>query len=816
MNKDLLKKIFPYVVAVLIFIIIATIYCYPLLEGRILQAGDTMSGKGMGNEISTYKEKTGEVSYWTGSMFSGMPTYQISFQVNSAKYISILGKTYRLGLPGCIGMIFVYLLGFFTLLRSFRINKWLAIVGAIAIAFSSYFFIIIEAGHNSKVWAIALVASIMAGFILIFRKKYLIGIILTIIFSALGILSHPQMSYYYFMMIGIFLIAEFFIHLKEKRMKDFLLGALLFVLAVGIGTGTKYSQIVTNREYVTETMRGGHSELEKADNEVNKTKGLDLDYATQWSYGIGETMTLLIPNFYGGSSNYEVGANSTLYQTIIKAGVPKKDAENFCKNVPAYWGEQPFTSGPVYIGAIIFFLFVLGLFIVKGPYKWALLVTTICSILLALGHNFMPLTKFFFEYFPFYNKFRAVSSILVVAEVAMPLLGFLALQTIFNKAYKKEQLMPKIYVSAGITAGICLLFALFGGALFDFTSSNDAQSQIPEWLMNAIVAERASMLKLDAWRSFIFIALSFGILWAFVQEKIKFVYFTVALGVLVLCDMWTVNKRFFGDKAFVTQKSYDAYFKKQPYEEYLLQDKDPHFRVFNLTTNTFNESRTSYYLKSIGGYHAVKLRRYQDLISEHISKKNMGVLDMLNTKYFIVSGQNNQAVPQLNPNAMGNAWFIDTVFITNTPNEECEALNTINLRNSAVVDTQFYDFVSNFTPNHDATARVELLSYAPNILTYKSFSEQSGIIVFSEIYYPYGWKAYIDDQPVSHFRANYTLRALCIPAGEHTIRFEFKPDILYRGEKISFIFIGVMYVIIIGSIVFYLIKRKNNKVLSAQ
>ena len=816
MNKKLLKKIFPYVIAVLTFILLAAIYCYPILEGKILQAGDNVSAKGMTREIYTYKDQTGIDTYWTGSMFCGMPSYQISYNAESSKFLSLIENISILGLPANIAMIFLYLMGFFVLLRSFQINKWLSIVGAIAIAFSSYFFIIIEAGHNSKVWAIAYIALTIAGFLFIFRKKYLIGIPLTLLASAIGILYHPQMSYYFFMVMGFFLIAEFFIHLKEKRMKDFLLGTLFFVLAIGIGIGTRYSKMAVNREYITETMRGGHSELEKEGDDTNKTEGLDLDYATAWSYGVGETMTLLIPNCYGGSSNYDVGTDSKLYQTMVNKGVPRKDAGNFCKNTPTYWGDQSFTSGPVYVGAIVFFLFILGLFIVKGPYKWALLATTVCSILLAWGHNFMPLTKLFFEYFPFYNKFRAVSSILVVAEVSMPLLGFLCLQTIFDKKYRKEQLLPKIYISAGITAGVCLLFALFGGLFCNFTSANDAQyaNQIPEWLMNAIVAERASMLKFDAWRSFIFIALAFGVLWLFVEEKIKIAYFIAGLGLLVLMDMWTVNKRFFSNDAFVTAKNYDSYFKKQPYEEYLLQDKDPHFRVLNLTTNTFNESRTSYYFKSIGGYHAAKLRRYQDLISEHISKMNMGVLDMLNTKYFIVSGQNNQAVPQLNPNAMGNAWFIDSVFITNTPNEECDALNNINLRNSAVVDTQFVSFVKDFTPHHDSTAHIELLSYAPDVLTYKSFSEKSGIIVFSEIYYPYGWKAYIDDQPVPHFRANYTLRALCIPAGEHNIRFEFRPDTLYRGEKISFICIFIMYAVLIGFIVFYLIRRKKNTILN--
>lgn len=811
--KDTFKKLSPYLIAIVIFVIIAAVYAYPVLEGKILQASDTINGKGMTHELNEYKEETGIDSYWTGSMFSGMPTYQISFRVPSTHFLSPISKVYRLGLPAAIGMIFVYLLGFFILLRSFKINKWLSIVGAIAIAFSSYFFIIIEAGHNSKVWTIAFMAPVIAGFMLIFRKKYFIGIILTLIFSALGLMSHPQMSYYYFMMLGIFLIAELYIHIKEKRIKDFLLGTLFFGLAIIIGVGTGYSRMATNREYVKETMRGGHSEIVKESDEENKTSGLDLDYATAWSYGVGETMTLLIPNFYGGSSNYDAGTNSEIYSTLVKNGVSRKEAENFSKNIPSYWGPQPFTSGPVYVGAIIFFLFVLGLLIVKGPYKWAILVATLFSVVLSWGKNFMPLTRLFFDYFPMYDKFRAVSSILVVAEVTIPLLAILAIKAITEKQVTKEKIIQSLYISGGITAGICLIFALFGSSFFDFTSPADSQysSQLPEWVMDAIVLERASMLKTDAWRSLLFIGLGFGVVYLFVKEKIKFLYLVLGLGILILVDMWGVNTRFFNHDNFVNARSYDAYFKKQPYEEIILQDTDPHFRVFNLTSNTFNDARTSYYLKSIGGYHGAKLRRYQDLINEHISQNNMGVLNMLNTKYFVVPGQNNQPLPQLNPGAMGNAWFVDSLLVVNTPNEESDALRSINLENTAVTDIRFEKFTNDFVPGHDSTASVRLLAYTPDVLTYEYSSRKPGTIVFSEIYYPYGWNAFIDDRPVEHFRANYALRALNVPEGNHKIRFEFRPQSVYKGERISFLFIGIMYVTILTFIVISILKWRKNR-----
>ena len=812
MNKDLLKKLLPYFVGLVVFILFTIIYCSPALEGKKIRSSDTLNWKGMYREAQTYNDKK-EYTFWTGSMFSGMPTYQIGGgKIASNSFVSPIEKVLTLGFKDVFKLLILYLLGFFILLRSFKVNVWLCIVGAIAITLSSYFFIIIEAGHVTKAATIALTAPVIAGFFLIFNKKYLWGAIITMGYSMAGITVHPQMSYYFLLLVGCLFFAELFIHFKEKRIKDFFIAMLLFGAALGIGVGTRYTFIQLNSEYVKETMRGGHSELEKEGDDMNKTAGLDLDYATQWSYGIGETMTLLIPNFMGASSNYDVGTNSKVYQELIQNGVPKKSATDFCKNVPTYWGTQPFTSGPVYIGAIICFLFVLGLFIVKGPYKWALLVATLFSIFLSWGKNFMPLTELFFNYFPFYDKFRAVASILVVAEVTMPLLGFMAIKTIMDKQITKEKLLKNIYISAGFTAGICLFFAMFGGWIYDFTSPNDESifAQLPEWLGSAIVAERASMLRMDALRSCAFILLGAGALWFFVKEKMKLPYFIVALGVIILLDMWTVCKRFLNDDSFVSPKSEVAFFKKQPYEEYILQDPDPHFRVLNLTTNTFNEARTSYYLKHIGGYHAAKLRRYQDLISEHISKMNMGVINMLNTKYIITNGSNNEPFPYHNPDAMGNVWYIDSVLVVNTPNEESDALNEINLKTTAVLDVKFESFVKDFIPGKDTSASVTFLSYKPNALEYQSSATQDGIIVFSEIYYPYGWKAYIDNEPVAHFRVNYTLRALNVPAGEHHIRFEFEPDAIRKAEPVSFACIIILYGTIIGGIGYGIFRKMRN------
>ncbi len=796
------KQALPYVAAIVIFIVFTLIYCSPILDGKILYAGDTKSWEGMFQQNKVFQETTGEYTWWTGSMFSGMPSYQIA----GGKYI--WGGWYKplpfittIGFKGVFALLIGYFLGFFILLKAFKVDTKLSIVGSLAIAMSTYFFLIIPAGHNTKAATIGWMAPVIAGFYLIFQKKYGWGIILTMVYTCLGLMLHPQMSYYICMLIGVLFIAELYTHIKEKRFKDLGLGILLFAASMGIGLGTGYAKYKSNNEYVKETMRGGHSELVKDNDATNKTSGLDLDYATAWSYGIKESMTFMIPGFMGNSSNFNAGTNSETYKTLVSNGVSRRDAENFSKNVPTYWGDQPFTAGPVYMGAIVCFLFVLGLCIVKGPYKWALLVATLFSVLLSWGHNFMPLTNLFFDYFPMYNKFRAVSSILIVAEITMPLLGFLAIKEIMDKNVDKKKATRGICVSAGITAGICLIFALFGKLMFDFSSVNDEQifSQLPEWLNGAIIADRMKMLQGDAFRSFIFIALGAGLLWLYANEKLNTTWFIGILAVLVLLDMWPIDKRYFNNDNFVTEKQDKNYFKKLPYEEELLaMETDPNYRVLNLTTNTFNESRTSYYFKSIGGYHAAKLRRYQDLIDQHISKMNMPVLNMLNTKYFFVPGQDGQVQVQRNPDAMGNAWYIDSLFVVNTPNEECDALGTINLRNSAVTDVKFKSFTEGFVPHHDSTAIIKLTDYAPNRVEYDCSAAEAGTVVFSEIYYPYGWKAFIDEKPVEHFRANYTLRALNVPAGKHHIRFVFDPDSVREGAKVNVACYIIMYLTIFG------------------
>ena len=796
-KESLWQRYGAYAVALAIFVAIACVYCAPALEGKVIQTGDGTSAAAAVHESTEYSKNTGDYTFWTGSMFSGMPNYQIGggrYEANV--WLKPFRKVMLKGHYSTPWIFIIFFVCFYMLMRAFNINKWLSIVGALATGFSSYFFIIVQAGHNSKTSSIALISVVAAGFYLIFRKRYGLGVVMTMLFTAIGFGNHPQMSYYLFMMVGLFFLAEIYIHIKEKRYKDLAIGSLLFFGSLGIGLGTGSSTIFVNKEYAEQTMRGGHSDLQKVSDTENKTRGLDLDYATQWSYGIDESLSFIIPGVMGGASSYDVGTDSELYKSLVKYGVPRQSAAQFCANVPLYWGDQPFTAGNVYMGAIVCFLFVLGLLIVKGPYKWAILAATLFSVLLALGHNFMWLTELFFNYFPMYSKFRAVSSILIVAEVAMPLLGFLAVKVLMDGKLTREEAVKNIYIAAGVTAGLCLVIALFGGAMFDFVAPIDGSiaRQLPDFAYQGILAEREALMKSDAWRSFLFIVLAAATLWVFAQGKLKWGYMVAILGVLVVADMWPVNKRYLNDNHFVTKKSNNGAFQMQPHEKLILQDEDPHFRVMNLTTSTFNDARTSYYLKSIGGYSAAKLRRYQDLIDEHISKMNMNVIGMLNAKYFIVSDKKNgQPQVQLNPYAMGNAWFVDTLLVAENANEESDALNYIDLHTTAVLDKEFASYVEDFTPERDSMATVHLTKYTPRYLDYEYSTSKPGTIVFSEIYYPYGWKATIDGQPADIYRVNYMLRAINVPAGEHKIHMEFDPDSVKKGDTIAMVCIVIMY-----------------------
>ena len=855
------KKILPYAVAIVAFVAVAMIYCAPILEGKVLVQGDINNWKGAAQEARTYYDANGTRTWWTNSMFSGMPTYQITGKLRSGELRGTMETIGHLGMIGnweIIGVIFAYFFGFFLMLRCFNVNPWLSIIGGLAIGFSTYFFLIIPAGHMSKAIALGYLAPVIGGFYATFRKQYWLGAPLVILYGIISLNLHPQMTYYIFMLIGVMACAELYIHIKEKAWKELGISVGVVLLSLLLVFGTKISWLEMNQSYLKETMRGGHSELRgdeamRREGEKAKSKkaGLDLDYATAWSYGIDETMTFLIPNWEGGASGYNVGEKSQLCETMKQNGVPKRSAEQFCQQVPTYRGEKAFTSGPVYMGAIICFLFVLGLMIVSGPYKWALLIATIFSVALAWGRNMMWLTEFFFNYFPMYNKFRAVESILVVAEITIPLLGIMALQQVVEKKIAWDKLRISILTAAGITGGLCLIFALFGGAV-DVTSSYDGQwvSQVPAWLRDAIFAERVAMIKADAWRSLIFIVLGAGLVYwyAWKSQSLNTQHSTLnyalyaALAVLVLADMIPVNKRFFGNDNFVKAKDADAYFAMQPYEQQILQDES-YYRVLNLATNTFNDARTSYRLKSIGGYSAAKLRRYQDLIDEHISRemnplmqtvmrtqgfmlpdenagKDFPVLNMLNMKYAVMPLQGGKQVPVMNPYAMGNCWFVDEVILVDTPDEECAALRTLDLHKQAVADKKFAEALDITKPEvaplmaFDENV-IELTSYAPNCLEYVAMTEQNKVAVFSEIYYPYDWHLYLVNAnggqvEIPLARVNYTLRAAVIPAGAHQLRMVFEPHAIQTDRWCVAILILAM-LLSAGGVTYPLWRKKPKK-----
>ena len=804
--KLFLEKYAAYLVAAVLFVVLAFVYCKPVLSGKVLQSGDDINATSAIQESVRYTQETGDYTWWNGAMFSGMPSYQIGGGLYKSEALlgPIRGFLHR-GPSHPAWILIFYFVCFFVLMRSFGVKSWLSIVGAIAVALSTYFIVIIAAGHGGKTIAISYITLVAAGFYLIYRKKYVLGAVFAMFFTAMGFSIHPQMAYYLFMMIGLFFLAELWIHASEKRWKDFLVASLIFFASLGIGLGTGCANIFANREYAAETMRGGHSDLVRETEEkedIAPTKGLDIEYATQWSYGIDETFTFLIPGFKGGSSNYPIGTKSHTYQSLVKLGVPAGSARSFCAAAPLYWGDQPFTAGNVYMGAIVCFLFLLGCLIVPGPYKWALLAATVLSTMLAWGSNFMWLTRLFFDYFPMYNKFRAVSSILIVAEIAMPLLGFLALKALMEGSVPREKVRKGIFVAGGVTAGLCRFFALLGGSLMSFTGASDAQiaAQLPDPVFSALLEDRADLFRSDAWRSFALIAAAAVLLYLFNEKKLKAGWLVAALGVLVLVDMWPVDRRYFNDDYFRSPATTQNTFAEQPWETLILKDRDPHFRVMNLAANTFNEARTSYRLKSIGGYHAAKLRRYQDLIDEHLSQIHLPVIGMLNAKYIVTPGEDGQPQVQVNPYALGNAWFVEDLLVVDGANAESDALNDIDPATTAVVDRPFEAFVTNAHPGVAEDADVRLTSYTPKQLDYEYTTSQPGTLVFSEIYYPHGWKATIDGQPVDHYRVDYTLRALNVPAGSHHITFLFDPDSVRKGDRIAVACVIVMYALMLGAV----------------
>ena len=797
------KSVLPYLAAIVIFLVITIIYFSPLLEGKSILQSDIVNFKGMSKEIVDYRESTGKEALWTNSMFGGMPAYQISVKY-TGNVISYFDKVLTLGLPHPANLVFLYFLGFFILLLVMKVDPWLAVAGAIGFAFSSYFFIIIDAGHNSKAHAIAYMAPVMAGIILTMRKKYILGGILTAIFLSLEIeANHPQITYYLLMIVFLYGLFQLIDAIRNKWMGAFMTAIGVLVIAATFAVLTNITSLWATYEYGKSTIRG---KTELTTEKENRTSGLDKDYVTQWSYGIGETMTLLIPDFYGGSSSTKLSPKSEIIKAMRSNNVPEETISQFSSNpVPfLYWGGQPFTSGPVYVGAIICFLFILGLFVVKGPLKWWLLSATVLSILLSWGHNFMAFTDFFLTYLPGYNKFRAVSMTLVIAEFAMPLLGILALKEIFKPENDRKKMFKDLQVAAIIAGGIALIFAAIPGVLLSFSGMRDDSfaKNLPDWFMQAIRDERLRLVRMDALRALFFILATAGIIWAVIYGKLKREYAYLILIILFLADMFPVNKRYLNNDNFTTKSRVSNPFEPSEADQQILKDPDPDYRVYNATVDLFMDASTSYFHKSIGGYHGAKLRRYQELFDYQISKNNMAVLNMLNTKYFIVPDNNKMPQAQMNPGALGHAWFVSDYKLVDNADQELNALTGFNPADTAIVDKKFEALLKGFVPGKDSTATIMLESYKPNDLVYKTNTGKEALAVFSEIYYPQGWNAYVDGKLQPHFRADYVLRAMVIPSGQHTIEFRFEPRVYYVGEMISRISSIILLVLVIGLIAF--------------
>ena len=824
-----LKKYLPDVLVVIIFAVISFAYFFPAdLDGRILYRHDSSAGRGAGQETAEYHERTGKVSRWSNATFSGMPTYQTAPSYQSVSVLNQVVKAYHLWLPENVWYVFAYLLGFYILLRAFDFRQSLAALGSIVWAFSSYFFIIIAAGHIWKVMALAYLPPMIAGIVLAYRGKYLWGFIVTAIFAAFEVdANHVQMTYYYLFIILFMIIAYLVDAIRKKRMAQFVKATAVCAAGALIGILMNISNLYHTWQYAQESMRG-KSELVKKDAANQTSSGLDRDYITQWSYGVDETWTLLVPNAKGGAS-VPLAANTEAM---------KKADPNFMQiyqQLGQYWGDQPGTSGPVYVGAFVLMLFILGLFIVKGPIKWALLAATILSILLSWGHNFMPFTNFFLDYIPMYSKFRTVASILVIAEFTIPLLAMMALKKIVDEPDLLTKKAKFVYISFGLTGGIALLFALMPTLFFsDFISSQELEAfkSIPAEYLSPLESNlrsiRESIFTADCWRSFWIIVIGTLLLFLYKFKKLKAEYMVGAIAILCLIDMWQVNKRYLNDEMFVEKSVREQAQPMTQTDRQILQDKSLDYRVLNLASNTFNENETSYYHKSIGGYHAAKLRRYQELIDAYISpemQKMMPaiakaggdmtkvngdslfpVLNMLNAKYFIVPLQANQTVAIENPYVYGNAWFVDKVTYVKNANEELDALGKLNLRHEAVADARFQSQLGE-SKNQDSTSIVKLTAYEPNQLTYDVRSATGGIVVFSEIFYP-EWTATVDGKPVEIGRVDYVLRALNVDKGHHKVVLTFDPKSVKQTETVAYLSYGVLLLVVLFAVYF---KRKEDK-----
>ena len=822
MKHPFVKKAMPHLLAIAVALLIIVVYFNPMLSGKVLKQGDVDQWRASYEEIHKFQTTTGERTFWTGTIFSGMPSYLIgaTYYYNATAhiqhYISVV-------LPNPVDTVFLLFICFYILMLTFELSPILAFIGAIAFTFSSFNFINIAAGHMTKGNAIAYMPLVLAGIRITLYQNRLLGALVTGIAMSMQLAAnHLQITYYLLFIVLAWMIAEIVIAIKEKKMAHIVVCGFYMALAAGVGVATYAPGLMATKEYGEYSIRG-KSELTKTaegqSNAANVSSGLDKDYALQWSNGVAEPFTLLIPDFYGGGSSGELSTSSETYKILKQNGVP--NAKQIVQNLPLYWGTQPMTAGPIYYGAIICYLFVLGLILVKGREKWWILAISALAIMLSMGKNLMSVTDLFFYHFPMYNKFRSVTFILSITQLTFPLLALLAVRDMMTGKLPVAQIKKGVLTSFYIVGGLCAFFVLMpelffnvfgidrGDGIADYFVSR-ADSQFPEWLRDTLIADRKNLLRMDAIRSLVLVGLAVGILWAYLIGKLKPTYMALALGVLIVADLWQVDKRYVNDKDYQAKKKENqVIFPKTQADEFILQDPDPNYRVFNTTQSLTQDAITSYYHKSIGGYHGAKLRRYQELIDFQIARNNMQVFNMLNVKYFIVGDSTNNLIPQRNPEACGHAWFVPNIVMVENADAEIDSITNILPKQTAYVDKRYADQLAGITPQADSTASIKLLSYAPNKLVYETQTAAPQVAVFSEIFYDKGWNAYVDGTLTPHFRCDYVLRGMAVPAGKHTIEYRFEPSVVATGEKISLVSSILLYggLIVVGGMGF--LKRKK-------
>ncbi len=787
------SKLIPHIIALILFIAVPTIYQSPLLQGKVLRSGDVIHGIGNNHELQEYRKANGEEALWNSRLFSGMPSFQMSMRHygNIGEKINILLS--KLG-EGSVSIFVLMSISFYVLLVVLGISPWLSIIMAFGFSLSSFNVISIEAGHNWKIRTLAYAPGVLAGVLLIYRQKLIQGAAIMSLFLCLHLTSnHFQITYYLILMLLFFGAFEFYYALKTKTVNSFLKATGTLLLAAMIGFGPTISKLWTTLDYSKETIRGGKSELILNDKDAkNKGSGLDRDYAMRWSYGMMESFTLIIPHFNGGASSEELGPNSA----IAKSGFPKQ----YLKNIPTYWGDQPFLSGPVYIGIVLFFLFVFAMFFLKGRTKHWVLTFSLFMIVLAWGRHFSFVSHFLFDYLPMFNKFRTPSMSLIMLSITVPFLGALMIQELLSAQRNKHEIMKALKKSLMVSLGLVIVFGLFGSYIYDFTAASDVQLKTAGWPVDKIKEDRASMLRSDSIRSIVYILLSAVVLFGFIQKKLKREYFLAVLGLLIISDLWMVDKRYLNEDDFVKSKEFSNIHTPNFADQQILADPNPHFRVFNVSVNPFTDARTSYFHKSIGGYHAAKLIRYQEVIENQLSKNNREVINMLNTKYFITSNQQKQPIAQQNPDANGVGWFVQEIKWVNSANEEMKALDSFKSKDEVIIDIRFKGLMSNLADKQSGKGQVLLDTYDPKHMVYQVNNDDSKnqLAVFSEVYYSGNkdWKAYIDGEYIDHIRVDYILRGLSIPAGQHKVEFKFEPKAYILGNQISMAFSGILLLLI--------------------